>query len=330
MVVFFTIPPSRIRWPWILVNQFNVHNESVEIFWTADGKRITIKADSYGWSYILAHRTSIELVLLDSGVERMFKKPNPPTDYPPQYEKMWYESALRLAKLFGKNSIIVTIPDFPDDYVEVWGREHVLWKNGKDNIERTVENVVHYWDKYCTKNEFICLVPVQGHYEQPESIVKSIKMLHDYGIIREAKHFGIANLCTTKKVSIIVRTVRIARQHLRDKWIHVFGPSLSAVRDLVLYVNSFDSGVPHSRRRLWLAKHMKIDYESAAKMTAREAEELMFRVYIEKLAKIVDPSFRCDSKNIDTCINESINVFRSSRRNEKTFIDLSRWINREY
>jgi len=165
MVIFFTIPPPRIRWPWVLVNQFNVLPETRLLSWSADGKRVTIRTDSYGWSYLLANRQGVELVLLDSGVERMFKRADPPADYPPQYEKMWYENAQRLAKLFGKNSVIVTIPDYPDDYVEAWGRPHVLWKGNKDNIERTVENVVHYWDRYCVKHEFQCLVPVQGHYE---------------------------------------------------------------------------------------------------------------------------------------------------------------------
>lgn len=313
MVLFFTIPPLQIRWPWVLVNQFNVFPESVQISWGTDGKRITILGDSYGWRYLLQHRQRVELILLDSGVERMFKRRDPPTDYPPQYERMWYENAQRLAKLFGKSGVIVTIPDFPDDYVNVWGRPHALWKGGKDNIERTVENVVHYWDKYCVKGEFICLVPVQGHYEKPESILKSIKLLHDYGILREAKHFGIANLCTTKKSSVIVRTVRIARQHLRDKWIHVFDPSLTVAKDLILYADSFDSGVPHSRRRLWLSKHAKMDYEEARKMVATEAEELMFRTYIEKLAKTVDPSFECLDGDANKCAERASDVLRNHR-----------------
>jgi len=138
-------------------------------------------------------------------------------------------------------------------------------------------------------------------------------MLHDYGILKEARWIGVANLCTTKKSSVIVRTVRIARQHLRDKWIHVFGPSLHAARDLILYADSFDSGVPHSRRRLWLSKHAKIGYDEARKMVATEAEELMFKTYIEKLAKIVDPSFECLDGDANMCTEKASEALRNHR-----------------
>ena len=82
MVIFFTLPPNDVPWPWVLVNQFNVDIASRCIVWTSNGRRIEIRTDSLGWRYLAEHARYVELVLLDSGVEKLFKRQNPPTDYP--------------------------------------------------------------------------------------------------------------------------------------------------------------------------------------------------------------------------------------------------------
>jgi len=326
MVIFFTIPPISIKWPWILVNQFNVFGEAVEISWNANGNRIMIKTDSYGLRYLLTHRSYIELVLLDSGVERLFRRPEPAIDYPPEYEKIWLRNTEKLIKIFGKDKVIVTIPDYPDDYVNVWGREHALWKDGKDNIERTIENIIYYWDKYCTNLGIRCLIPVQGYYNNPSSISKSVKLLHKYGLVKEGEIFGIANLCTTKRTYVIVEEVRIARNLLCDKWIHVFGPSLKSVKDLSRYVDSFDTAVPNSNRRLWLAAYMKTDYENVKYIRSSDVERLLFTKALEIATKKLRTNFRCDDKNIYLCIDEAISVFRSTNNKINVFTCLDKWI----
>jgi len=324
MVIFFTIPPMSINWPWILVNQFNVFSETAQISWSADGKRIVIKVDSYGWNYLLSHKQAVELVLLDSGVERLFRRPEPAQDYPPEYERLWLRNVERLTKLFGKDRVIVVIPDYPDDYVNVWGRPHVLWKDGKDNIERTIENIIHYWDKYCTKLGLQCLVPVQGYFENPASISKSVKLLHEYGILGEAKYFGVANLCTTKRSTVIAEEARIARSLLgNEKWIHVFGPSLSAVKDLVRHVDSFDTAVPHSRRKIWLSGYLRTKYSKIKHLSAAETERLMFIKSLESAIRKLRPGFRCSK----SCIEEAASVFRSITRNQN-HTTLERFMNK--
>jgi len=328
MVVFFTIPPMTVKWPWILVNQFNVDTSPRTLTFTIDGSKIEVQTESYGWSYLLAHRQSVELILLDSGVEKLFRRPNPFPDYPPEYENLWLRNVERLTKLFGRDRVIVTVPDYPDDYVHVWGKPHALWKDGKDNIERSVENAVYYWDKYCTKLGLRCLIPVQGHFEDPASISRSVKLLHEYGLLKEGEIFGIANLCTTKRTSVIVEEARIARSLIGSgKWIHVFGPSLAAAGSLARYVDSFDTAVPYSRRRLWLAARLGTEYSKVLHLRSVEVEKMMFAKTIEVAVRSVKPDFRCYIENLDACINESINIFRSSKRNGNTFIDLSKWIN---
>jgi len=220
MVIFFTKPPMDIPYPYILGNQF---------------------AMDWLLNYIKRHYKHIKLVLLDSGVEKLFKKPNPPKDYPDYYESMWYYNAKRLVQLLGKDRVIVVIPDYPDDYVDVWKQKHALWLGNKCNIERTVENIIHYWDKY--HKEFNLMIPLQGYYEQPLSVTKSIVLLNESGILKQAKYFGIANLCSTRKSSLIIQTCKHVRGYLQDKWLHVFGASLKAIRQLVKrsVINSYDS-----------------------------------------------------------------------------------------
>jgi len=326
VVVFFTIPPMSIRWPWILVNLFNVDTSPRVLVFTVNGSKVEVQTEAYGWSYLLAHRQSVELVLLDSGVEKLFRRPNPFPDYPPEYERLWLRNVERLTKVFGKDKVIVVIPDYPDDYVSVWGRPHALWKDGRDNIERSVENVVYYWDRYCSKMGIRCLIPVQGHFEDPSSISKSVKLLHEYGLLSEGEMFGIANLCTTKRASVIVEEARIARGLLGDKWVHVFDPSLAAAGSLARYVDSFDTAVPFSRRKLWLVAYLRTDYRSVMHIRSADAERVMFAKALETAVRGIKPSFRCDTKNIDACVDEAANIFRSATRDRNGFKSLDRWI----
>jgi len=326
MVLFFTIPPMMVKWPWVLVNQFNIDASPRTLTFSMNGSKLEIQTESYGWSYLLVHRQSIEFILLDSGVEKLFRRKNPFQDYPPQYEQLWVRNAERLIKLFGKDRVIITIPDYPDDYTHTWGYEHALWANGKDNIERTIENVVYYWDRYCRKLELKCLVPVQGYHDDPSSISKSIRLLHSYGILREVEYLAVANLCTTKRSSVIVEEARIARNLIgNDKWIHVFDPSVVAIGNLARYVDSVDTAVPFSRRKLWLAAYLGVEYRDVIRLRSLEVEKLMFAKVIERAVKKLDPGFVCGN-DIDSCIERAVSVLRSVNRNTGNFVGLDRWI----
>ena len=206
MVRFYTLPPFEIGWPFVLINANNPNG---------------------GLKYVRMHRP--KGVIIDSGVE-IFRDPNV-KEYPPNH-------IYRLIYLFKyvrkySDEVHVTIPDYPDDY-----NPGSLWVDGKDNIERTVENVIKYIDMY-PKVDW--LVPIQGHNEDPSSIIKSIGLYDEMGILDRFEYFAIANLCVSKKMGTIVKTVNTAYLYLPQKRLHAFGISLNAVKRLGGKLFSFDS-----------------------------------------------------------------------------------------
>jgi len=75
-------------------------------------------------------------------------------------------------------------------------------------------------------------------------------------------------------------------------------------------VNQFNV-LPETRLLSWV--HAKMDYEEAKRLTPTEAEELMFKVYIEKLARVADPSFRCVDGDTNKCAEKVSEVLRNYR-----------------
>jgi len=203
---FYTLPPKEIKWPYILINANNPNK---------------------GINYILAHKP--KSVIIDSGVE-IFRNSHI-KDYPPNH----IYRLIYLFKLVRKyvNEVWVTVPDYPDDY-----HPKALWINGKDNIQRTVENVIKYVDEY---PEVSWLIPIQGHNEDPLSVMKSISAYEELGILDRFEYFAIANLCVSKKLSTIVKTVNAVYLQIPNKKLHAFGISLSAVKRLRGKLFSFDS-----------------------------------------------------------------------------------------
>jgi hypothetical protein len=188
-----------------------------------------------GVRYLRRHRA--EIALLDSGVE-IFRDPAV-KDYPPDHmRKLWllYERLKPLAKHW-----FVTIPDYPDDY-----HHKALWiSDDVTNIERSVLNVIKAVDEYPT---IPWLIPIQGWLNDPTSILRSWRQLEAAGIRKRYQYFAVANVCTTKQTNMIVRTARLARWCIGDAWLHLFGPSISAVRRLHGVVNSFDSSAWNTGR----------------------------------------------------------------------------------
>ena len=213
---------------------------------------------------------------MDSGVEYLFKKPSPPKDYPPSYERIWARNAETLVKLVGRENALIVVPDYPDDYTEVWGRPHALWDGSKDNIERTLENIVYYFDKY--REKYRLLIPIQGHHDEPESIRKSLKLLYKHGIIQEHDYFAVAPTCVTRKVDVIEKMLRITRSYLASKKIHVFGVTLIALKRIASMIDSFDSSVADTRRRKWWRY-----------LNARDDKDF-FTKYVEKINSIIAKS----------------------------------------
>jgi hypothetical protein len=173
-----------------------------------------------------------EEVLIDSGIE-IFRDPNV-KDYPRDHERRLIKIYPKVREKVGNKPVYVTVPDYCDDY-----HPRGLWLSEEyTNIERTVDSVLKYTEKY---DWIPWLIPVQGWYKNPESVLRSIKLYREYGIIREYGYFAVGNLCVEPDVRVICRTVSIVRRELPDKKIHVFGLKLAALRKVYRLIDSFDS-----------------------------------------------------------------------------------------
>jgi hypothetical protein len=100
---FYTLPPSGVDWPFLLVNPNN---------------------------YKVLFKRKFKHAILDCGVERFSKNPEL-KDYPKSFLENWKWKAKQLTEIFG-DKIWVTIPDYPEDY-----------HPGQfgDNISKTLRNI---------------------------------------------------------------------------------------------------------------------------------------------------------------------------------------------
>lgn len=99
---FYTLPPSGIEWPYLLVNPRN---------------------------YKQLYKRKWEKAILDCGVE-IFSNPNT-FDYSKVFLYRWKHLARQLTQIFGDH-LLVTVPDYPDDLAHQFNGE---------NVEKTLRNV---------------------------------------------------------------------------------------------------------------------------------------------------------------------------------------------
>jgi hypothetical protein len=203
MIKFFTTPPKP--YPYVLIN-----------------------ARKPVFTYV----KYAEEVIIDSGIE-IFRVAGV-KDYPKDHISNLVKLYLRVRALVGNKPIHVVVPDYPDDY-----HPGSLWlSNDYTNIERTVDNVLRYTEQY---KWIPWLIPIQGWNRKPESVLRSIKLYREHGIIDRFDYFGVGNLCVESDTEIIYRTCKIVRNELRDKKIHVFGLKLPALKHVYHLIDSFDS-----------------------------------------------------------------------------------------
>lgn len=218
MVRFYTLPPRNIPYPYILINANN---------------------PKPGIKYIEENKDIVEAVIIDSGVERL-RKCNV-MDYPGGYK----ENNNQLAKLYEivasiipEREIYVVASDYPDDYCPGrWGK----------NIEMTIESILDAIDRY--KN-IPWLLPVQGKWMKPESVVYSLELMKSNGLInyayRTTRYMALANLCVNKDCKTIYRTTLNAYNWLvnhsfLDMKLHLFGIASNCVGKIKQYIYSWDS-----------------------------------------------------------------------------------------
>jgi hypothetical protein len=210
-----------------------------------------------------------EEVIIDSGIE-IFRDPNV-KDYPKDHINKLLKVYFKVKSIVKNKPIHVVCPDYCDDY-----HPKALWLNGKTNIERTVENVLKYTERY----DFIPWMPViQGWNKQPESILRCIKLYREYGIIDKFDYFAIGNLCVEPVVNIIYKTISLARKELPNKKLHVFGLKLNAIRKVFSLIDSCDS----------MAWTRPVDKSLNANYSCKTTEERIkfFERWINKVNKIV-------------------------------------------
>jgi hypothetical protein len=211
-------------------------------------------------------------VIIDSGIE-IFRDPNI-KEYPKNHISKLMRVYAKVKSIVRNKPIYVTCPDYPDDY-----NPKNLWINENyTNIERTVDNVLKYTEKY---DWVPWLIVIQGWNKTPESVLRSIKLYREYGIIDKFDYFAVGNLCVEPDVSIIYRTIALVRKELPDKKIHVFGLKLNALKKVFPLIDSFDSAA-------WtrpIDKTLKVKYNYSYK-TAEE-KLLFFERWIGKCNRII-------------------------------------------
>jgi hypothetical protein len=214
-IYFYSVPPNHVvPWPWLLINVFTVNS-------------LAGLLDRYRSLGIKTYQVQ---VVLDAGVDKWWRKPcsELPVDYDNSYWNVFWTSVDRiksLAKEFGF-FYEVTVPDYVDDYSSAWGRKHCLWIDNYTNIDRTLDNVFYILSQ---DKSVPWLLPAQGYEDVPQSILKAIEVYME-SRLHEKYRIGLANLCTSKKASLIVKTIQLARELCNDCRYHVFGPSLTAIK----------------------------------------------------------------------------------------------------
>jgi len=220
MIIFYTLPPKEVPYPYILINANN---------------------PELGIQYIVRHWRHVKSVIIDSGVE-IFRKDGV-RDYPGG-PRAWISRLVRLyntvRNIVPGAAVYATCPDYPDDY-----RPGSLWLSDKaTNIERTAENV-----RLCTSQypNISWLIPIQGHYRNPGSLLRSLDYYWDMGVFEKYSYYAVANLCVEVDTDLIHRSILAVRKRLKELGVldkvmlHIFGLKIAALRRIKHDIHSFDS-----------------------------------------------------------------------------------------
>jgi len=219
----------------------------------------------------MANKGFIESVIIDSGVE-IFRDPNI-KDYPPNHMDYLVELYKRVLRTISGAEVYVTVPDYPDDY-----NPKSLWIEGKTNIERTLDNIKYALQSYSEVN---WLIPVQGHYRNPKSVIYALELYQKYDVPLN-DFIALANLCVENRVSVIREQVRLTVQWLYRSGhystrIHIFGSDMRAIETIHKEIFSFDSTA-------WTKPRGKGGYSAK-----NEKERIyLFITWIHKYADIIE------------------------------------------
>jgi hypothetical protein len=171
-------------------------------------------------------------IILDSGINPIFecmKLKEYPTNYLANYY-LYVKIIVRKIKEKNPNcKIFVVIPDYPADIPD---------NPIENNVERTIENWIKFKD--LPSENFTWMPSLQAKKLDFESFKYSIKKFKEiFG--ENYKIAGIGSVCKWKDVRVIEKYCRIAREELKNTWLHAFGPTVKALPYIWKYINSFDS-----------------------------------------------------------------------------------------
>ena len=256
-IYFYTYPPVTSTWSYLLLNVFNYK----------DINRFIDKP------------MKINSIILDAGVTNYWKKPcsEITIDYDNDYWNQFWKAVDYLKSVSREKWITleVVVPDYPDDYSREWKKEHCLWIDSYTNIDRTFENIFYIIQQ--DKN-IKWLLPAQGYEDIPQSILISLEIIMNHKLHRKYR-VALANLCTSKRSTTILETIKIAREYCKNCSFHIFGPSIKAIEDAVKlgYMkqnDSFDTNAWTYPRNsnMWSAKNEK-------------QRRIYFRLYLSRVAE---------------------------------------------
>jgi len=168
------------------------------------------------------------IAIIDSGVHKLFHM-DARGEYPGGY-RYWVD---RLANLWYHVSkfideVYAVVPDYPSDY-----------KNNPipENVERTLRNIEYALSKY---SDVRWLIPIQGQANSVSSVVKSIRLLRERGLLR-GDYIAIAPTCVSRSVEFLKQLAMVARSHLPSYKLHMFGVIRKAWSAVEKYLYSVDS-----------------------------------------------------------------------------------------
>jgi len=177
--------------------------------------------------------TRFEHLIVDSGVNRFFKKMRL-QEYPRGYLEWYADRAEWLYRTFG-DRVWVVLPDYPSDYAE---------NPIPNNLEKTLKNIERFID---IKANWI--IVIQAKYLDIEDYRRALRLYSD--ILPDYPRIAIGTLCTRAPKRYAVFVTRATRRFFPKSWIHVFGPSLRILPDIVPYIDSIDTAAYYTIPR-WL------------------------------------------------------------------------------
>ena len=271
-IAFYTFPINAgVPWLYLLINVYEV---SKVVRYVENIKSLGLNVSKVS-------------IILDSGVERYWKKScsDIAFDYNDEYWNLFWNAIDILKSLRSEYWVFfeVTVPDYPDDYSKAWNRQHCLWVDNYTNIDRTLENVFYVIEH---DKKVRWLLPAQGYENIPESILLPLEIYINHGLHKRFR-IGLANLCTIKSDSVVVETIRIAREFCKECSFHIFGVKLTAIAKAVKmrYMKQGDSFDTFSWT--FTRSSVYVNRRGSQRYSAETVEEreYLFKSYLKRVSE---------------------------------------------